>query len=126
MGPDQRKHIRFLVQDNVIAALRSRFTKVGKVKDISAGGLSLEHIYDEDSNGEPSEREIYLLVNGFYMPEVPCKIVYDIPVCTPNEYHSLTIHLITRRCGVQFERLSEDQAAQLDFFLKTYTKGTTP
>ena len=88
--------------------------------------MSFEHIYDEDSNREPSEREIFPLASGFYMPEVPYKVVYDIPVCTPNEYYSLSIRFITMRCGVQFERLSEDQTAQLDFFLKTYTKGIAP
>ena len=30
---------------------------------------------------------------------------------------------MTRRCGVQFETLTNDQANQLDLFLKTYTGG---
>jgi hypothetical protein len=126
MEIEQRKNIRFLVQDNVIVALRNRSTKIGKVKDISVGGLSFEHIYNESSNLEPSKRDIFLFVNEFCISKVPCRIVYDIPVCIPNEYHEFTINLITRRCGVQFETLSEDQMAQLDFFLKTYIKRTAP
>ena len=126
MGIEKRKNIRFLVQDNVIVALRNRFTKIGKVKDISIGGLSFEHIYDENSNREPSKRDIFLFVNEFCLSKVPCRIVYDIPVCTPNGYEEITIRLTTKRCGVQFETLSEDQTAQLDFFLKTYIKGTAP
>jgi hypothetical protein len=121
MGPEQRNNIRFLAQDNVIVALRNSSTKIGKVKDISKGGLSFEHTYEEDSNREPSQKGILLFTTGFWMSTVPCRVVYDIPVPTPAEYESLTIRFITRRCGIQFEALSEDQMAQLDFFLKTYT-----
>ena len=122
MGPEQRNDIRLLAQDNVIVALRNSSTKIGKVKDISKGGLSFEHTYQEDLTREPSKKGILIWMNGFWMSTVPCRVVYDIPVPTPAEYGSLTIRLITRRCGIQFEAFSEDQIAQLDFFLKTYTK----
>lgn len=123
MGDEQRKNIRFLAQDNAIVALQNVYTKVGKVKDISMGGLAFEHIDDEKPNSETSRRDILLWVNGFRLSKLPGRIVYDIPLPPPNEYQELIIHLVTRRCGIQFEALSEDQASQLDFFLKTYTKG---
>jgi len=122
MEAEQRNNIRFLVEDNVVVALRNHSTKIGKVKDISKGGLSFEHTYAENSTLEPSKKGILLWTNGFWMSKVPCRVVYDIPLPTPAEYESLTIRLITRRCGIQFEALSEDQMAQLDLFLKTYTK----
>lgn len=123
MGAEQRKNIRFLVENNVIAALRNGFTKIGKVKDISIGGFSFEHIYDENSNWESSKKDVFLWVNEFSMSKVPCRIVYEIPVHTPPEYASLPIHFMARRCGAQFEPLSEVQITQLDFFLKNFTKG---
>ncbi len=126
MGTEQRKTIRFLLQDNVIVALRGKFTKVGRVKDISMGGLAFEHIGEENQNSETSRRDILLWVNGFSLSKLSGRIVYDVPLATPNEYQELFIHLITRRCGVQFEKLSEDQALQLDLFLKTYTRGRAP
>ena len=124
MGTEQRKNIRFLVEDNIIVALRNGTTKIGKGKDISMGGLSFEHIYDEHLNLEPLKREVFLWVNEFSLSKIACRVVYDIPIGTSPEYGSLPIHFITRRCGVQFETPSEDQRTQLDFFLKTYTKGT--
>lgn len=124
MGEEQRKHIRFLVKDDVIAALRNRSTKIGKVKDISLGGLSFEHIYEEKSNSNHPIKNMFLMVNEFRISKVPCRVVYDIPVRVPSESPPVITHFITRRCGVQFETLSEDQRAQLDFFLKTYTKET--
>ncbi len=123
MRPEQRKNSRFLVQDDVIAALQNGSTKIGKVKDISLGGLSFEHIQDEISSRESFERNLILLVNGFYLPKVPCRVIYDIPVPTPYEYQAFPIQFITRRCGVKFEKLSENQKTQLDVFLKTYSKG---
>jgi len=121
--PEQRKNSRFLVQDDVIAALQNGSTKIGKVKDISAGGLSFEHIQDEISSQESFEKNIILLVNGVCLPKVPCRIVYDIPVLTPDEYRAFPIQFITRRCGVKFEKLSENLKTELDVFFRTYSKG---
>jgi len=125
METDRRGHTRFLVQDDVVVALRNGFTKIGKVKDIGRGGLSFEHIY-ENSTAEVPEAHVSLWVNKFFISDVPCRIVYDISVSTPEEYSTLAIRLATRRCGVQFETLAEDQRAQLDFFLKTHVHGETP
>jgi hypothetical protein len=124
MRTEQRKNIRFLVEDKIIVALRNGSTKIGKVKDISLGGLSFEHIYDEHLNLEPLKREVFLWANAFSLSKIACRVVYDIPIGMPPEYESLPTRFITRRCGVQFETLSEDQRTQLDFFLKTYTKET--
>ena len=123
MEIEKRKNIRFLVQDNVIVALQNGFKRIGKVKDISTGGLSLDHIYDEDLNWGHAKRNISLWVNDFSTLKIPCRVVYDIPIGAPLEYNSLSIQFITKRCGVHFETLAEYQIAQLDFFLKTYTKG---
>ena len=122
METERRKNIRFLVQDDVIAVLQNGSAKIGQVKDISIGGLSFDHIYDENLSQEPFKKDIVLLANEFCIPKVPCRVVYDIPVPTPTEYQSLIIGLTTRRCGIKFEVLSEDQIAQLDLFLKTCTK----
>jgi hypothetical protein len=127
METEQRMSNRFLAKDNVIAALKNEFTKIGKVRDISAGGLSFEHIYDEILNKESLKKDIFLFVNGYCLPRVPCRVVYDIPVDLSDEYPpTCFIHYKTRRCGVKFEALSEDQKTHLEIFLKTYTKGNAP
>ncbi len=123
MRTERRNNIRFLAQDNVFVALRNVRIKIGKVKDISKGGLSFEHIYEEDSSEEISKKEVDLWTEGLRISKIPCRAIYDIPIPTPDEFQSLTIHFKTRQCGVQFENLSEDQVTQLDLFLKNYTKG---
>ncbi len=62
METDKRKDDRFLVGEEVIVALRNKSSRVGRVKDISMGGLSFEHIYDEDLEGDPSKRDVSLWV----------------------------------------------------------------
>jgi hypothetical protein len=87
------------------------------------GGLSFEHIYDEELEQEPSERDVSLWVNNYSMTDIPCRVVYDIPISEPPEYDYLTVHFKTRRCGIQFGKLTENQETQLNFLLKTHTKG---
>jgi len=120
---EKRKNERFLVGEEVIVALRNKSSRVGRVKDIGMGGLSFEHIYDEDLEHEPSKRDVSLWVDNFAIADIPCKVVYDIPINEPPEYDYLSVHFKTRRCGVQFELLTENQKSQLGFFLKKHTKG---
>ncbi|OGP93796.1 MAG: hypothetical protein A2157_12400 [Deltaproteobacteria bacterium RBG_16_47_11] len=64
METEKRKDERFLVGEEVIVALRNKSSRVGRVKDISMGGLSFEHIYDEDLEGDPSKRDVSLWVDN--------------------------------------------------------------
>ncbi len=44
MISERRKYTRFLAEEDGYAALGANFTKVGKLKDISIGGLAFEYI----------------------------------------------------------------------------------
>ena len=120
---DKRKYHRFSVEENVIVALQNGLNRIGKVKDISLGGLSFEHVYEEDLIGGDSRKSLTVWINDVNLPKIPCKIVYNNPLQTPSEYNSLAIRLITKRCGIQFESLTDQQIAQLDSFLRTYAKS---
>jgi hypothetical protein len=122
IGMERRRYPRFLVEENVMVALQNGIRRIGRVKDIGRGGLSFEHIDEGNLSESDSRKNVLLLVNDLRLPEIPCKIVYDTPLPIPSEYDRLTIQFITRRCGVEFEPLTDDQADRLDFFLKTFTK----
>jgi hypothetical protein len=122
MATDNRKDKRFSMGEEVIVALRNKSSRVGRVKDISMGGLSFEHIYDEELEQEPSKRDVSLWVDSYSMTDIPCRVVYDIPISEPPEYDYLTVHFKTRRCGIQFIKLTKNQETQLDYFLKSHTK----
>ncbi|MBW2605793.1 MAG: PilZ domain-containing protein [Deltaproteobacteria bacterium] len=104
------------------AALRGGFKKVGRVKDISIGGVAFTYLSDVDEvNADPhhSQVDIFLSENGFHLSNVPCKIVYDTPVSSNDEV--FVVNMI--RCGLHFGELAESQLDQLNFFIKHHTEG---
>lgn len=120
MNIERRQHERFLAPENALVALYGQSIKVGKLVDISRGGLSFEHIYEDISITNGIEKEISFWVNNFRLFRFPCQLIYNIVVPIPPEYESLTIRLITYRCGVKFKNLTDEQKKQLDLFLKLY------
>ena len=122
MGAEQRKYVRFLAQDNTFAALRSGFEKVGKVNDISIKGLAFAYFKEDvkpDSDRNLSQVDIFLSANGFHLPNVPCRVVYDIQESTSGINHAIVMY----RCGLHFGELDQSQSEQLKSFLKNHTTG---
>jgi hypothetical protein len=119
MGVERRKYIRFLVQDNTFATLGSVFDKAGKVNDISIKGLSFSYLSESieaGSDSDSSRVDIFLPKNRFYLTNVPCKIVYDIPNHISGKNHSVMRY----RCGLYFGKLPKIQLKLLDIFIKKY------
>ena len=120
MGVERRKYVRFLAQDNTFAALRIGFKKVGKIDDISINGLAFSYL--SETVGVGSDRhltqvDIFTSGNNFHLPNIPCKIVYDIQDSTSEKY----IDLMTCRCGLKFNEPTKSQSEQLELFIKNYT-----
>ena len=119
---ERREFIRFLAQGTAFAVLRPHFTKLGKIKDISEGGLAFQYVAYKGQNEESSAIDIFLTGNRFYLGRIPCKIRYDIKL---DERYQIPIDRIERRrCWVQFGQLTEEQGDKLAFFLKNHITGT--
>lgn len=116
---EKRKHPRYAVEEHAIVALHNDLNRVGKGKDISLGGCSFEHVYEESLDGGSLSKKLTLLINDFSLKRIPCRIIYDIPLQIPAEYEFLTIRLIPRRCGIEFESLTAEQNEQLISFLRS-------
>ena len=132
MNIDKRKYNRFLAQDDAFAALG--FRTVGKVKDISMGGLAFGYIdlsenLDQASSHrdafEPLPLTVFLSKNGFHLSDVPCKIIYDINAPVSDSSQKFITSLKHRLCGVKFGTLSKDITAKLELFLKNHTTAQT-
>jgi hypothetical protein len=119
----QRKHDRFLTDESAFAALGCNYTKVGKIKDISLGGLAFEYITGEHTDQNSSKVDIFLVGNAFNLYNVPCKMVYDIQIHVPHTNNNFVKILTTKRCGIQFGMLTEDDIFHLKLFLEAYTIG---
>jgi hypothetical protein len=123
MTVERRRDVRYLPHGKTFAALGITFSKVGKVKDISLGGLSIEYIVGENSVQVPTQVDVFLTDHLFHLYKVPCKLIYDVEVHVPNVNNKYVKILTTKRCGVELSYLSEDDKAQLELFLGAYTNG---
>lgn len=126
MRSEQRRHDRFITKENAFAALGLKYTRVGKIKDISLGGLAFEYITEEEFNTDLSEIDIFLVGTEFHLYKVPCKMIYNIDVHLPQINNRLIKIFTTKRCGVQFKKLTKDLMALIKFFLRYHTIGPAP
>jgi hypothetical protein len=118
---DKREFERFSPRGNAYAAYGIQYTKVGRINDICLGGLAFEYIPEKNPYRDSSQIDIYLVGDVFHMHGIPCQVVYDIP----NPFHPENVESIkvlpTKRCGIQFGTLPEDDVIQLKLFLKYHT-----
>jgi hypothetical protein len=120
---EKRKYARALPQGNAFAALGRRYTKVGRIKDISLGGLAFEYISESETDRDSSRIDIFIVGDVFHLYNIPCEVVYDVQLPVPIEkYESINISS-TKRCGVKFGVLTDDDLAQIKHFLKFYGKS---
>jgi hypothetical protein len=111
------------VPKTVYAALGPSFSKVGRIKDISIGGLAIEYLTDGDSVHGNSHVDILIRGEKFYLSKLPCKIVYDVsiePSAGPQAFG-----LTHKRCGVRFYRFTDKLRKRFEGFLKVRTIGAT-
>lgn len=120
-----RRYCRYIAQDQSFAALTKDYDRVGKIIDISLGGLAFEYLYDEQEIPDGlSKISIFLTKNDFHLLDLTCRIIRDQPIHSTDNDLSCVIQKNT--CSVQFLSLSEAQKSRLDFFIKNYTVGPAP
>jgi hypothetical protein len=122
MKLERRRHSRYLPQENTFAAIGGEVTKVGIVKDISHKGMAIEYIAGENSISDPTQVDIFLPGNGYYLYNLPCTMKYEIEVCIPQVKHKYQKILTSKRCGLEYVTLDARDSEQLKLFIQTHTK----
>lgn len=115
---EKRKHARFLPEQDTFAALGQEYSKVGKVIDMSRGGLAFEYIVGEEKKLKQTKLDIFLIGDIFQLYNIPCKIVYDISIHVSHVNNSFIEALTTKRCGLSFYKLSKDDSLYLQLLLQ--------
>jgi hypothetical protein len=121
---DKRKFRRFIAQDMAFAVFRPHFTKLGKIKDISRGGMAFEYVTFEGEKKDSGEIDLFVSGARFHLSRIPAQTVYDSVVA--KNHYSFSPFVERRRCAVQFGELNEEQMTQLRHFLETHTRGLAP
>ena len=121
-GLERRRHERHALKDRFFITFRPHRDRVGWLTDISQGGVSLEYSTIEDGSPltEKVVVDIFSAPKSFKLSNLPCQLVYDSRVDRGKRFFE-TIE--TRRCGLVFGDLSQDQAAQLDVALEKCTES---
>lgn len=115
---ENRNHVRFRAREGVFVVLKPSHSHVGRLIDISMGGLAFDYVVDGVLPKPPAEVEIFVKGGAFRMNGIPCEAIW---ANTTNEGHVTLIR--KRKCGVRFGKLTDDQKAKLKEFIETYTVG---
>jgi len=123
MGIERREKERLVPGDTTFVALRPDFVNLGKILDISRGGLCFQYMTTGDMKlGAGSmEIDIFRTNNGYYVPSVPCKIVYEREA---PRGESIFTGMKNRRCGVKFGHLTREQTDMVELYLRKNTRDT--
>jgi hypothetical protein len=92
---------------------------VGKVVDISLGGLAFGYIDGQKPFRRSSELHMFCLEEGLCLRDVRFKTVWDFEI--PNEVPVNSEAM--RQSGVRFKKLGRDQRSQLKYFIEKYSMG---
>jgi len=121
MTTEHRKDARLISQNHTMVVLRPNFSELGKLIDISKGGLSFQYIAGEGKAEVSTHLDLFTNNSKFYLPSLPCKVAYDIDLSKDNIANDF---LTYRRCGLEFGEFTQEQAAQLEFYLEKHMVGT--
>ena len=116
-GSDRRKHKRFQLPMSAFAGLGPYFGKVGRILDISMGGLAFRYIGGEEPNGS-TYIDIFMNDLDFYLRNLQYKTISDFPVVT-DSLSTVTL----RRRGVHFVKMKPQQRDALKDFIEEHAIG---
>ncbi|MFH0726818.1 MAG: PilZ domain-containing protein [Pseudomonadota bacterium] len=116
---EQRKTHRLKPQKRVFVSLGSNLSQVGKVLDISPGGLSFEFISDKEAEEGDTHVDIFTLDEGVSLPGLPCSLAYQLSESLPGRKEETDKAFMARKCGVKFHGLQCEQWFQIHNLLES-------
>jgi hypothetical protein len=118
-GKENRKHTRFLAEQLTFVKFGSEHEEnIGQLLDISRSGISIRYFATEEILQDFSNLSIFSSDGDYNSGKIPIKIISDIErEKSPSGKQTL------RRYGIQFEKLTPAQTAQLDYFRLNHTLG---
>jgi hypothetical protein len=121
MATNQRAHVRYTPNCDAFISLGSCFTHVGSIRDISMNGASFEHFpYNPLITPADYSVDIFICRSDLHITNIPCRIVYELPV--PENILALTPDraMTQKRCGIEFKPTNSHHQQQLEHFLTQY------
>jgi hypothetical protein len=98
------------------AVFNAKPTKLGKIDNISMGGLMFHHADSREQSTQALVLDILLADCGFYLSDMPFKTITDVVI--PDEVFSDAIEI--RQVCLQFLKLNAFQQARLKDFIMNH------
>ncbi|KPK35301.1 MAG: hypothetical protein AMK70_05550 [Nitrospira bacterium SG8_35_1] len=117
---ERRRHRRFEVKTLAIAVPNKPTSQVGRIINISKGGMAVRYLDQEDWADDADTIDI-LIDSNFFMTNIPVQNVNDFKVENQVSFSVMN----ERQCCVQFGTLSSDQVILLDEFISEHTASNT-
>lgn len=118
MPQNIRSEKRYRVPDSTYLHLQSEHDIIGRILDISTGGMGFEYVqlWDSDKITAP---ETLLSINildsrNYLLKEAPCKVAYCHDIHSESPFAG-TVPMF--KCGMQFQQLTQAQTSQLHAIL---------
>ena len=119
MPPERRTHPRYLPVETAYAALGAEYSRVGKLKNFSLGGLAFEYLDHETQNGRNVTVDVFLVDDSFHIHNLPCRVIYDLLLPGGDDDGAPLFN--TRRCGISFTSHTSEQEKQIKIFIRKHT-----
>ena len=112
---ERRRHKRFQVANRALVVLRPYYTKLGRMVDVSMGGLSFTYLESRQTPQQSFELDVLSEDFSALVRQLPFEIVSEkqdekVP------FSSGTVPV--KRCRVKFKGLSGKQKTLLQSFIK--------
>jgi hypothetical protein len=126
---ERRRHVRYRPTEGTFAAIGPSYEIVGRIRDISRGGLSFTYFDFEDASKGPEQDflsnqvDIYMLNNGFNLRGVRCVIVNKEFYTEKHQIKFSGAMPALKRCGIRFESVNAEQEKELTRYLLSMTCG---
>ena len=118
---ERRKNKRYKAIEGAYAAISPNSQKLGQIIDISMGGVCFKYIdtsNDGQNDGTQQEDSIFLSTVGYYIGDLPIKIVGDYAVTNAPSFSSMKV----KKMHIQFTDFSVKQLFDLDYFLRNFVE----
>ena len=118
----QRKHERAVPKEWVSAFCQTSFIGIGRLMDLSKGGVSFQYVQRSATNlallKRPLKLNLFETVTSQGVKGIEGNVVYDTEV--PRQNDMLGDYRL-RRCGIQFAKPNWHQSLQLNMFIRHFT-----
>jgi hypothetical protein len=116
---ERRRHKRLRAKEGTLAVLGSPRITIGKIVDVSMGGLAVRYVAEEALSNESCRLDILMADGLSHLYGLPCETVYDIEAKTAVPLTSM----VERRRGLKFGKLTPSQKLHLEDFISSHTAG---